>query len=114
SACLIWLPSVQGLTELYIYSVAMALAMSVQVVLYFAIWSHAFGRRELGQIQGAAHIVSVLASALGPWALALSREYMGSYNRSFIVLAALVGVLGLAFFFVRVPCADEPSAKEGA
>jgi MFS family permease len=113
AGCLAWLPYLHGLAQLYAYAVFMSFAMSIYVVLYFAVWSHAFGRKELGQIQGAAHVVSVLASAVGPQILALSREYTGSYARSFISLAVAVGVLGVAFFFIRIPCADEPADQGG-
>jgi hypothetical protein len=109
---LAWLPHVRGSDQLYVYAFLMAFASSVHVVLYFAIWGHMFGRRDLGQIQGVAHIVSVLAAAVGPRLLAMSKEYTGSYATSFQGLSAALAIAGIVFFLIRVPCADEPVIEE--
>ncbi len=48
------------------------------MVLFFSVWPRAFGRRDLGRIQGAAQALTVLASAVGPlllaWCVDLDRE----------------------------------------
>jgi curli biogenesis system outer membrane secretion channel CsgG len=50
-----------------------ALGVSVHTVIYFSIWSYAFGRRVLAQIQGAAHVLTVTASGLGLLASSVPR-----------------------------------------
>src|SRR6185436_14273350 len=67
----------------------MGLGGGLVMVLFFSIWSRVFGRRYLGQIQGAAQAATVLASAIGPWLLARSVELTGSYAGMFRLLAEL-------------------------
>jgi hypothetical protein len=72
-------------------------------VIFFGFWRKAFGTRSLGQIQGAAQMITVLASACGPLLLALSKESTGSYLPMFR-LAALASVLfGVAAWVVPWP-----------
>ncbi len=40
------------------------------MVLFFGYWARAYGRRDLGQIQGVAQALTVVASAVGPLLLA--------------------------------------------
>jgi len=81
----------------------MGLAGGFVIVIFFSFWSHAFGRAHLGKIQGAAQTLTVLASAVGPLLLAECVTRAGSYAVIFYLLAAVVGVLGAAALFARVP-----------
>ena len=72
-------------------------------VLFFAYWSRAYGRRELGRIQGSAQALTVFASAVGPLFLAFSKSATGSYAACFYVIAILVGLLACASWLVTVP-----------
>ena len=45
---------------------ALASAGAAVMVTFFAVWRYAFGHTNLGQIQGAAQTMTVIASALGP------------------------------------------------
>ena len=48
-------------------------------VIFFAVWRQAFGAAQLGRIQGAAQMLTVLASAVGPLIFAQSAAWTGSY-----------------------------------
>ncbi len=93
-------------TDVYIWSLLKALAWSVYVVVYFSIWQYAFGRRDLAQIQGAIHVVTITSSGLGPLVLGICRDQLGSYLPVLHFLAVLVLLIGIAMLFVKVPCAD--------
>ena len=72
-------------------------------MIFFSIWSRAFGRAHLGKIQGAAQTLTVLASAIGPLLLAECLTRAGSYAVIFYLLAVIVGVLGIAAWLAPVP-----------
>jgi MFS family permease len=85
------------------YGIAMGVAGGVVTVVFFSVWSAVFGRVELGRIQGAAQMMTVVASAVGPVLLAGTLERTGSYDLMFRVLAGLTAALGLACWRVRMP-----------
>ena len=76
-------------------------------VLFFAVWGHAFGQAHLGRIQGAAQMLTVLASAIGPLIFAKGFELTGSYTPALWVLAPCVLAVGAAALRLRLP---EPAA----
>jgi hypothetical protein len=73
------------------------------MVIFFAAWSHLFGRAHLGRIQGAAQLISVLASAAGPDLLAECQAKVGAYAPIFYALACVTGVLTVASVLVPLP-----------
>lgn len=96
-------PSVKETWHVYAYAAAMGIAGGMVTVLFFAVWGQAFGPRNLGQIQGAAQLLTVLASAAGPLLLATAKQAHGSYGpifRDFAYVALGFGFLG---WFIRVP-----------
>jgi MFS family permease len=97
------LPEVTTLTGVIGYGVAMGVAGGVVTVVFFSVWSSVFGRVELGRIQGAAQMMTVIASAVGPVLLAAALERTGSYDGMFRVLAGLTAAVGLACWRVRMP-----------
>jgi MFS family permease len=84
-------------------AVAMGVAGGFIMVVFFSFWGRAYGRAHLGRIQGAAQIMTVLASAVGPLFLALWSQATGSYAVAFYVLAVVVLMLALAAAVVSVP-----------
>ena len=100
---LLSLPHVR--TELHVaaYAVVMGLAGGFVIVIFFAFWSHAYGRAHLGKIQGAAQALTVIASAIGPLLLAECVTRTGSYAAMFYLLALLVLLLALSAWFVKMP-----------
>jgi MFS family permease len=85
------------------YAVVMGLAGGFVMVVFFAFWGRAYGRAHLGRIQGAAQILTVLASAVGPLLLATRVAQTGSYASVFYALAIVVGGLAVAAAVVRMP-----------
>jgi MFS family permease len=100
---LIALPSVSATWHVMAYAALWGLAGGFVVVLFFSFWPRAFGRRELGRIQGAAQAMTVLASAIGPLLLALSKQLTGSYAACFYGIAVIVGLLACAAWIVPMP-----------
>jgi MFS transporter, OFA family, oxalate/formate antiporter len=103
TASLAALPSLDGNTGLWLYASAMGLTGGLVMVIFFAAWSHLFGRAHLGRIQGAAQLISVLASAAGPDLLAECQAKVGAYAPIFYALACVTGVLTVASVLVPLP-----------
>jgi hypothetical protein len=75
--------------------------------LFVAAWGKLYGRRHLGRIQGVAQMLTVFASALGPFMFSYSKRATHSYGFTFHVLAALVFLMAVAAWFTPLPrCAD--------
>ena len=103
------LPHMSTTTEVMLQAVAMGVAGGFVMVVFFSFWGRTFGETHLGRIQGAAQVMTVIASALGPLALAWSVEGTGSYATAFYALAVTVIVLGALAAIVRLPKADTTS-----
>jgi MFS family permease len=95
-------PFVRTLPEVYGYAVLMGVVGGMVTVLFFAVWSQAFGPAHLGKIQGAAQMLTVLSSAVGPLLLANSKQHYGSYLPLFHLFASVSVVLGVAAWFTTV------------
>ncbi len=103
AAALLGLPSLTTVGQVYAFAVVMGIAGGFVMVLFFTVWAHAFGRAQLGRIQGSAQMLTVLASAVGPLLLAKGHAWTGSYATVFYGLAGLVALLGVAAWWVRIP-----------
>ncbi len=66
AGCLVVFPGIYTLTAVILYSVGMGVAGGMITVIFFAFYGRTYGRKNLGQIQGTAQVISVFASALGP------------------------------------------------
>ena len=97
------LPHVSTQTHVAIYAAVMGLAGGFVIVIFFSFWSAAYGRKNLGKIQGAAQALTVIASALGPLILAETVSRTGSYAAIFYVLTVVVVVLALLAWLVKLP-----------
>lgn len=103
AAALAWLPFISQKTELWLFATLMGVAGGMIVVVFFAVWSQAFGGIHLGRIQAAAQFVTVIASAVGPLLFAKSHALYGSYSPILLILAPVVLLLGLAAWRVKIP-----------
>ena len=101
------LPHLSALMHVMTWAAAMGLGGGVMMVLFFSAWPRVFGRRHLGQIQGIAQALTVLASAIGPLLLAWCVSATGSYAAMFRMLAVVIALTGLASLIVRMPKAVE-------
>lgn len=100
---LVALPHVSSQAHVAIYAVVMGLAGGFIIVIFFAFWSRMYGRAHLGKIQGAAQALTVIASAIGPLLLAECVARTGSYAAMFYVLTAVVLVLAVSAWLVKLP-----------
>ena len=97
------LPHVSTTTHVMTQAVAMGVAGGFVMVVFFSFWGRTFGDTHLGRIQGAAQVLTVLFSAIGPLLLAWCVETTGSYAFAFYALAAAVIALGAMAAIVRIP-----------
>jgi MFS family permease len=100
---LLALPHVSTQAHVAVYAAVMGLAGGFVIVIFFSFWSAAYGRKHLGKIQGTAQALTVIASALGPLALAETVSRTGSYASIFYLLAVVVTGLALLAWFVTTP-----------
>jgi MFS family permease len=100
---LLVLPHVVSPWHVTLWASAMGLGGGLVMVLFFAVWPRVFGRRHLGQIQGAAQAVTVLASAVGPLLLAWCVEWTGSYAAMFRILAAVMAAVATGSLLISLP-----------
>jgi MFS family permease len=94
--------------QLWCVAALIGIAGGMIIVVFFSVWSDFFGQRQLGRIQGAAQMLTVLSSGLGPLMFAKSVEITGSYRPLLFALggAALI----LSFLVRRVEHPNEPKA----
>jgi cyanate permease len=102
AAALLALPFINTLPQLWMFATLFGLSAGMITVIFFAIWRR-FGSRHLGRIQGAAQMLTVLASAIGPLLFAKCAAVTGSYAPILFVLAPSVAILGIAARSVTVP-----------
>lgn len=97
------LPFIKTSWQLWTFAVLIGGAGGFITVMFFAVWSHAFGRAHLGRIQGVAQILTVIASASGPLLFAKCAEQYHSYNPVLFILAPGVLLLAIASWKVALP-----------
>lgn len=106
-------PHVETLAQVYAYTLAMGLAGGTVTVCFFTVWGQAFGQTHLGKIQGAAQLMTVVASAFGPVLAAWCLRSTNSYTLMFYALAPVVVVLGLVTWLVPLPGCSPASSPLG-
>ena len=97
------LPFLTTQAQLWLFAALIGLSGGMITVIFFAVWRRAFGPLHLGRIQGAAQMLTVLASAIGPLIFAQSAKWTGSYFPAVWTLAPCVLLLGLGAFRVTLP-----------
>jgi MFS family permease len=100
---LLALPGVRTEAHVAAYASVMGIAGGFVMVIFFSFWSRTFGRTHLGKVQGAAQMLTVLASAVGPLLLAECVTRTGSYSVIFYLLAVVVMILGIMAWVVPLP-----------
>jgi MFS family permease len=103
SAAYVILPLARTPAHAYVFAVVQGLAGGMLTVLFFAVWSRAFGPAQLGRIQGAAQMMTVLASAFGPLLVAQSTSSTGTYSKILFGFAAVSATLGAVALLTPVP-----------
>jgi MFS family permease len=97
------LPWIAQAWHMWALAMAMGISGGMIIVVFFSVWSDLFGQKQLGRIQGAAQMLTVLSSGLGPLVFAKCAEQYGSYAPLLLVLAGAVVVLALAVRMVHDP-----------
>jgi MFS family permease len=105
-AALAALPHVSTTAHVMWQAVAMGVAGGFVMVVFFSFWGRGYGDAHLGRIQGAAQVMTVIFSAMGPLLLAWCVEATGSYAFAFYVLSGTVAALGIAATIVHIPQAQ--------
>jgi MFS family permease len=103
AAALAALPLLVTRWQLWIAAALFGWSGGMITVLFFAVWRDAFGPAHLGRIQGAAQMLTVLASAIGPLVFAQCAALTGSYAPALWMLAPCVTLLGIAALRVAMP-----------
>jgi MFS family permease len=109
---LLWLSQLTGWYELLACTLLGGTSGGMITVAFFAVWRAFFGAKNLGQIQGAAQLCTVLASAVGPLLFAMSKDYLNSYTPAIIAVSSLAGLLAIAALLVPAPAAVESLEPE--
>lgn len=102
-------PLVTAEWQVYAYASALAAAGGVITVCFFTVWRRLYGPAALGRIQGAAQLLTVLFSAVGPLLFAAATTRLGAYAPLFPAFAVSAAVLGGFAWFVSV---KPPSGEE--
>jgi len=103
AVCMAALPFVRTLPGISLYGAGMGISGTITTVLFFTIWSHAFGRRHLGQIQSVAQMLTVVASAAGPVIFARCLNWFGSYAPAFMILAIISTAFAVWSWCIVIP-----------
>ena len=112
AAALACFPYVSRLAEVYAYAAAMGVAGGVLTVVFFTVWRQAFGPVHLGKIQGAAQLLTVVASAAGPLVLAAGHRAHGNYAPVVQNLAVVAAAFAVAAWLVPLPSSSVPAREE--
>jgi MFS family permease len=96
-------PFIQTTPQIYAYTVILAVSGGGLTVLFFIVWADVFGKHDVGRIQGAAQMMSVFASAIGPVFFAYSKEWTGSYTPAFLISGVLTLLFAIAACFTKFP-----------
>lgn len=103
AGALAWLPYVSGQVQVWTFASLMGVSGGNIIVVFFAVWSQAFGPWHLGRIQAAAQFVTVIMSAVGPLLFAKVHAATGSYSGILLALAPAVLVFAFAAWRVKLP-----------
>lgn len=107
TASILILPLANTQAAVLVYAAILGVAGGVVTVVFFACWPRLFGRHHVGKVQGAAQVLTVLFSALGPVLLAIGERQRGSYSGTFLLMAPVFAVLAVACWIVPMPAPPE-------
>jgi predicted MFS family arabinose efflux permease len=102
-AALCLFPYIRTEAQVYLYAATVAAAGGFITVCFFTVWRVGFGPVHLGKIQGAAQMLTVLFSALGPQLFGSAKTRLGSYLPLFPWLAAVALGLAIATWLAGLP-----------
>lgn len=95
-------PLISTLGQMSAFAVLFGVSTGIITVVFFAVWSQAFGQAHLGRIQGAAQALTVFTSALGPLVFATTHSWWHSYTPVLLGLAPPMLAFGIAAWFLKM------------
>jgi cyanate permease len=102
-------PVISAEWQVYAYASALAAAGGVITVCFFTVWRRVYGPAALGRIQGAAQLLTVLFSAVGPLLFGVAKTSLGEYAPLFPAFGVSAAVLAGFAWVVRV---NSPSGDD--
>jgi hypothetical protein len=95
-----------------VYAALLGVCQGSSQVVNSVTWAHFYGRFGLGRIQGAAVMVNITASALGPLPLAMLEGTFDGFRPGIVVLAVLPALAIGAILTAKAPQGHEPIGRE--
>lgn len=89
--------------QAFTYTALLGLVSGSFRVIDSVVWAKYYGRLHLGSIRGATMIGSIGGTALGPYPLGFSLDYLGSYTPILTGLLLLPVGIGITTFFINRP-----------
>ncbi|HRJ43047.1 MAG: MFS transporter [Caldilineaceae bacterium] len=86
-----------------LFSGLMGFAGGAFRVLDASLWPHYYGRQHLGAIRGLTMMGTMGGTALGPYPLGLSYDFLGSYVPALWSFIGLLGAMALILVFLHPP-----------
>jgi hypothetical protein len=114
AGALAFLPHVRTWADVVGYAVTMGAAGGFVTVLFFGAWSRYFGAASVGKIIGAAQMLTVFASAVGPLVFSECRSRFGSYTPALQLLAVVVTIVAVFAFSLRQPTLQAESERNAS
>jgi hypothetical protein len=102
------LPHIHTHLHLWMLGGMLGVTTGFITVIFFAVWAQAYGRAHLGRIQGAAQMLTVLASAVGPEVFERTRFAFGTYAPVLHAITVPVVLMGILAWRTKLPA--PPSA----
>ncbi len=78
-----------------VYGLLLGAGSGLQMVLGGVVWAEYYGRRGLGRVQGAASMVSIVASAVAPLPLAALQQAFAGYGPGLAIFAGVPAACAL-------------------
>ncbi|MFW6074583.1 MAG: MFS transporter, partial [Chloroflexota bacterium] len=83
------------------YAILIGSGSGMSMMVSRTVWAHYYGRHGLGSVQGAAMVVTIFSSALGPIALSALRDLFGGYTIPLFIMAGLMLAAALTMALQR-------------
>ena len=93
-----------------VYVTAMGIAGGSQRIVQGVMWAHYYGRFGLGRVQGSAMMITITGAAIGPFPLAVFRDFTGTYQAGIIAMATLPALSIVVLLLARPDRLDTRTA----
>ncbi|MGI9370869.1 MAG: MFS transporter [Hyphomicrobiales bacterium] len=104
SAALWAITLVSTFSAAIVYAVLFGINNAFTMTLFGYIWPRYFGRKHLGEVQGAGQMIGVFGASLGPLPVGLAFDFIGTTDLTIRLLALLPVIAAvIALMFLRTP-----------